>query len=109
EGGGVAAGFGGEVAAEAEHVGPFGEPELCELLHGTQAEAFGDEPPGMPGHRKRVDALGGSDAPVEGADAFGSLGCVLGDVAGYGLVGQLSGAGDGAYVELGTPGERPRG
>src|SRR5690606_9444067 len=43
----------------------------------------------------------------EGADAFGGLGGVLGDVARYGLMRQLTGGGDGPDVDLRAPGQRP--
>ncbi len=42
EGGGVAAGFGGEVAAEAEHVGPVAE--FAVGVEGVEVEARVDEP-----------------------------------------------------------------
>src|SRR5450759_1662525 len=43
EGGGVGAAFGGEVAAEAEHVRPGGQAEAVEFGDLAEAEAFGDE------------------------------------------------------------------
>src|ERR1019366_6965806 len=43
EGRGVGAAFGGEVAAEAAHVCPGGQPELFELGELAEAQAFGDE------------------------------------------------------------------
>src|SRR5690606_11833963 len=81
EGGGVVAGLGGEVAAEAEHVGPFGQPQPGELLDGAQVEALGDEPPRMLGDGQLVQVVGGAGAGVEGADAFGGFGGVFGDLA----------------------------
>ncbi len=45
EGGGVAAGLGGEVAAEAEHVSPVAE--LAVGVEGVEVQACGDEPGGV--------------------------------------------------------------
>ena len=51
--------------------------------------------------------VGGGDAAVEGAGAFGGFGGVLGDVGGDLAVGQFSGGGDRARVEFTSPGQRP--
>jgi hypothetical protein len=83
EGGGVVAGAGGEVAAEAEHVGPLPQAEVL-------VPAVGGEVPGGVDHAAGVvgDVVGGefgeeAEAAVEGAGGgLGSLGGVLGDVAG---------------------------
>lgn len=45
QGGGVLAGLGGEVAAEAEHVGPL--PQLAVRVGVVQVEAGFDQPPGV--------------------------------------------------------------
>jgi hypothetical protein len=74
QGRGVATALGGEVAAEAEHVCPGGQPELFELGELAEAQAFGDQAARMPADGQvgepgcRVDAL------VEGAGAFGGFG-----------------------------------
>ncbi len=88
------------MAAEAEHVRPGGEAEVFELGELAEAEAFGDEPAGVVGDGQRGELVGGGDAAVEGAGAFGGLGGVLGDVAGDGGVGELAAGGDGPDVEL---------
>jgi cystathionine beta-lyase family protein involved in aluminum resistance len=47
EGGGVVAGAGGEVAAEAEHVGPVGETEFSQVGLDAELYAGGDEAAGV--------------------------------------------------------------
>jgi hypothetical protein len=47
EGDGVGAALGGEVAAEAEHVRPRGQPQLLELGELAEAEACGDVAAGV--------------------------------------------------------------
>ena len=47
EGGGVGPALGGEVAAEAEHVRPGGQPQVGELGQPAEAEAFGDVAAGV--------------------------------------------------------------
>ena len=108
-GGRVAAAFGGEVAAVAEHVRPA--PQGTVVLVGVSADlkAGADE-------ASLVGALVGPDAGVLGGDAagrdaggLGALGRVLGQVGRDGDVGDLSVAGDGddAGIDLGSPADVP--
>ncbi|GAA0244725.1 hypothetical protein GCM10009527_046820 [Actinomadura nitritigenes] len=80
------------MAPEAEHVSPLDEPEVCELVEGTQGQAFADESLGVRSERQVGPVVSGVKAPVQGADAFGGFGGVLGDVARYGLLWQSSGS-----------------
>ena len=57
EGGGVAAGLGGEVAAEAEHVRPGGQPQVGQVGELAEAQAFGDEAAGVLADRERRSRL----------------------------------------------------
>lgn len=112
EGGGVAAGLGGEVAPEAEHVGPGAEAEVFEVGAGAEVPAGADEAAGVVGEVGVGEFGQEADAVVEGAGSgFGALGGLLGDVTGHGAVGEFGaarevGAPDGAYVELTAEGER---
>src|SRR6185437_9951698 len=105
---GVAAGFGEEVAAEAEHVGPATQADIAGVLADPPAGV--DEPFGVGATRVgvQVDRLGG-DAGGGVPGGFGALGGVLGEVAGDGQVGEVAGAGqgDGPDVDLGAPGDGP--
>jgi hypothetical protein len=47
EGGGVVAALGGEVAAEAEHVRPRGQPQALESGELADAQACGDQAAGV--------------------------------------------------------------
>ena len=47
EGGGVVAALGGEVAAEAEHVRPGGQPKIGQFGEFAKAQAGGDEAAGV--------------------------------------------------------------
>ena len=82
EGRGVGAAFGGEMAAEAEHVRPGGQAELFELGEFAEAQAFGDQAAGVLADREVGEAGGRVDALVEGAGAFGGFGGVFGHVGG---------------------------
>jgi hypothetical protein len=95
------------VAAETEHVRPGREPQPFQARELAEAEAFGDEAAGVVPDGKVSQPVGGGDAAVEGAGAFGGFGRVLGDVGGDLAVGQLSGGGDRAGVEFTSPGQRP--
>ena len=109
EGGGVGAAFGGEVAAEAEHVGPCGQVQVFEFGELGQAQAFGDVAAGVVANGQQSELVGWGDAAVEGAGAFGGLGGVLGDVRGDLGVGEVPGGGDRAGVEFAAPGQSPGG
>lgn len=135
EGGGVAAGLGGEVAPEAEHVRPLPELEIGELRQPAQLPAGADHLPnvagdgepwqraGLPGaaaggarERGPVGQEGGAaalagaavQAAVERTGGVGGLGGVLGHVGGHGLVGEFGVSAEGrdlANVELFAPAE----
>ena len=109
EGDRVGAALGGEVAAEAEHVRPGGQPQVGELGELAEPEAFGDVTAGVVADGQLVQAVGGRDAAVEGAGALGGLRGVLGDIAGDRGVGQFPGRRDRLDVELAAPGEGPGG
>ena len=91
---GVAAGFGQEVAAEAEHVRPAAQAGVVRV--GADRPAGVDEPFGVGavGVGVQVDRLGG-DAGGGVPGGFGALGGVFGEVAGDGQVGDGAGAGAG--------------
>lgn len=111
EGGGVAAGFGGEVAAEAEHVGPGAEAEVCEVFACAEGPGGADHLPGVVGEGHLGEFGEELQGAVEGAGrGLCSFGCVLGDVRGNGSFGQLPvavevGGADGADVELSAEGK----
>jgi hypothetical protein len=107
EGDGVGAALGREVAAEAEHARPGREPQPFQARELAEAEAFGDEAAGVVPDGKVNQLVGGGDAAVEGAGAFGGFGGVLGDVGGDLAIGQFPGGGDRAGVEFTSPGQRP--
>ena len=94
------------MAAEAEHVCPGRKPQPFQVWELAEAEAFG-EAAGVVANGKVGQLVGGGDAAVEGACAFGGFGCVLGDVAGDSAVGQFPGGGDRAGVDFTSPCERP--
>jgi hypothetical protein len=83
EGDGVAAALAGEVAPEAEHVRPRGQAQFFELRELAEAQARGDVTSGVFTYGQVGQPVGGSDAAVEGAGAFGGLGGVLGQVASW--------------------------
>src|SRR5712691_2864722 len=97
------------MAAEAEHVRPGGEAQMVEFGESAQAQALGDVAAGVVGDGEVGELVGGGDAPVEGAGAFGGLGGVLGDVGGDLAVSEFSGDGDGPGVMLAAPGQGPGG
>jgi hypothetical protein len=68
------------MAAEAEHVRPGGQPKIGQFGESAQAQAGADEAAGVLADRKLGQAIGGGDAAVEGAGAFGGLGGVLGHI-----------------------------
>ena len=68
------------MAAEAEHVRPRGEAQVAELGELREAQAFGDVAAGVAAYRQVSEPVGGGEAAVEGAGAFGGLGRVLGHV-----------------------------
>src|SRR5690606_24304741 len=108
EGGGVAAGLGGEVAAEAEHVGPVAE--FAVGVEGVEVEACGDEPGRVLGDVEQDEGFLVADAAVHGAGGLGCFGGVLGDVGGDRLLGDVLAVAEGAdraYVELGAPSQGP--
>src|ERR1022692_366292 len=107
EGGGVAAALGREVPPESEHVRPRGEAQVCKFGELTQAQALGDQAAGVSGDGQGCEAVGGSDAPVEGAGALSRLGGVLGNVPGDLGIGEFPAGGDGPDVVLAAPGESP--
>ena len=115
EGDGVAAGFGEEVAAEAEHVRPAAQGAVGGFaahpaLGVADVPAGVDEPFGVGSGRVRVQAEGvGGDAGGGVAGGLGAFGGVLGEVAGDGQAGHGGGApvGDGADVEFVAPGDEP--
>ena len=88
EGGGVVAALGGEVAAEAEHVRPRGQPEVFESGEFTEAKAGADEAAGVLADGQLGELIGRDNAMVEGAGALGGLGGVLGHVGGDPGIGQ---------------------
>jgi hypothetical protein len=73
----------------------FGGAEVFKAGHLGDAEAFGDQSPGVRGDRQVLKTLDGRDAPVESVGALGGLGGVLGDVSGDRVVGQFAVGGDG--------------
>ena len=111
EGDGVAAGFGEEVAAEAEHVRPAAQGCVGDLA-AHAAVGVADVPAGIDetlgvgsgGVGVEVEA-GGGDAGGDVAAGFGAFGGVLGEVAGDSRAGDRVRApvGDGADVEFAGP------
>lgn len=87
EGGGVAAGLGGEVAAEAKHVSPGPQPPV--RVGAVQVAACGDESAGVVRDLVPVEFGEFADAAVEGAGVLGGFGGVLGYVGGDGLFGDV--------------------
>jgi len=89
-GGGVAAAFGGEVAAVAEHVCPAAEGPAVLMRVSANPQAGSDEP-------SLMAALVGPDLHVAGCDLagrdsgwLGALGGVLGQARRNGYVGDLA-------------------
>lgn len=121
EGGGVAAGLGGEVAPEAEHVRPLPELEAGEFRQSVQVPAGADHLPDVAGDGEAGQGAGLSGAVAGGAGERGAVGqkggaaslagaVEQGVVEGAGGVGGLGGVlghvgGDLAHVELCAPGE----
>jgi hypothetical protein len=103
EGGGVGAALGGEVATEAEHVCPGGQAQVCEFGPLAEADAFGDVTPGVIADGQVRKPVGWSDAPVEGACAFGGFGGVFGNVGGDLAIGQFPAGRDGPGIEFAAP------
>ncbi len=121
EGDGVPAGLGEEVAAEAEHVGPFAQSPVRALVLFAESEAgdvAAEAPAGVDqsfdvaavGVRVEIDGLTGQPGG-DVAGGFGGFGGVLGEVAGDHLVGDgpIAGDADGPDVELLAPGDVPAG
>jgi hypothetical protein len=114
-GNGVAAGFGEEVAAEAEHVRPAAEGAVGGLAaHAAVRAADGpagvDEPFGVGAGWVGVEIEGvGGDVCGGVAGGLGAFGGVLGEVRGGGQPGDRTGSvvGKGADIELVTPGDEP--
>ena len=108
EGDGVAAGFGEEVAAEAEHVGPAAQAGVVGVAADLPAGV--DEPFGVGAGRVgvQVDRVGGQ-AGGGVAGSLGAFGGVLGQVAGDGQVGDGARAaqGDDPDVGFGAPADEP--
>ncbi|GHE36457.1 hypothetical protein GCM10018771_15880 [Streptomyces cellulosae] len=67
EGGGVAAGLGGEVAPEAEHVRPLPELEGGEFRQPAKLPAGADHLPHVPGDREPGQRAGRSSSVAGGA------------------------------------------
>jgi hypothetical protein len=71
EGGGVVAALGGEVAAEAEHVRPRGQPQIGQSRESAKAQADGDEAAGVLTDGQFGELVGGvmrrSRVPVHSA------------------------------------------
>ncbi len=111
EGGGVAAGLGGEVAPEAEHVSPVPQPAVRVVR--VQVPAGFDQAPGVRGEVGELVEFGEfPDTAVYRAGRLGGFGGVLGDVGGDGLFGQVlavSERADGLHVELCAPAQDPGG
>ena len=93
------------MAAEAEHARPGGQAQAAESGKLAQADAFGDEAPGVLANGKVGELVGGGDAPVECAGALGGLGALLGHVSGDLRVAQIPGRGDWPDVVLASPGQ----
>jgi len=87
EGGGVAPGFGGEVAAEAEHVQPA--PDAGERFVLAQGPGGFDEPPNVWEQFAEPGVVEVGDAVAE-AEVFGGLGGVFGNVGGNGVGGEFA-------------------
>jgi hypothetical protein len=64
-----------------------------------KALALGDQSARMVADVEPVQVISRPYPPVESADALSGLGGVFGDVAGNGLVGEVSGRGDRSYVD----------
>jgi hypothetical protein len=90
-------------------VRPRGEPKVVEFGELTQVQALGDQAAGVAGDEQGGEAVGGGDAPVEGAGAFGGLGGVLGDVPGDPGIGEFPGRGDRPDVVLAALGQAASG
>ena len=108
KGGGVVAALGREVTAEAEHVRPGGQAQVFESGEFAEAQACGDEAAGVLADGQLGQPVGGGDAAVEGAGAFGGLGGVLGDVGGDPGIGEFPGGGDRAGCRARRPQARVR-
>jgi len=106
-GGGVSAALGRKVAAEAEHVRPGDQSQVGELGKPAEAQAFGDVAAGVVADGQVGEPVGGGDAAVESAGAFGCFGGVLRDITGDLGVGQVSGGGDRTRVMFPAPGQDP--
>src|SRR5579859_313051 len=73
EGDGVNAALGRKVAAESEHVRPSRQAHFFQSGKFAEAQAFGDEAAGVLAYRQRGELIGGGDAAVESAGAFGGF------------------------------------
>jgi hypothetical protein len=91
---------------EAEHVRPCGQPQVLELGELAEPKTRGDVAAGMVADGQVGEPIGRGDAAVQGAGAFGGLGCVLGQVPGDLGVGYVAVGADGPGVELTAPCER---
>ncbi|GAA0984015.1 hypothetical protein GCM10009555_056930 [Acrocarpospora macrocephala] len=67
-----------------------GDAEICRRFPAVEAEAFGDEASGVVADREGGQVVGQPYGPVEGADAFGGFGGVLGDVSRYRGFGEVA-------------------
>ena len=100
------AALGREVAAEAEHVRPRGQPQVGQCGELAEAQACADEAAGVLADGQLGELIGRGNAMVEGAGAFGGLGGVLGHVGGHPGVGEVPGGGDRPGVVLASPRQR---
>lgn len=103
----VGAGLGEDVAAIAEGVNPCAEVERFVLGEAAEVPAGTHESADVCADRCRVDGVAGGERVVEsGAGFAGSLGDVLGDVRGHGVViGAVAVDAQGPGVDLGAPAE----
>ena len=85
EGDGVAAGFGKEVAAVAEHVRPLPEPGVTGLALAAELPGGGDHPPVVRGAAQVLDVDQVSQPLIGQAGDGQGLGGVLSDVVGHRL------------------------
>src|SRR5262249_57432915 len=102
----VAAGFGQEVTAEAEHVPPAAQADIARFS--AEGPAGGDEPFRMSPLSAGVQVQGvGADTGGGVPSDLGALGGVLGEVTGDSQIADGAGQSDDADIDLGPPGDPP--
>ena len=89
EGGGVAAGLGEEVSAEAEHVRPPAQVQARVVGAAAELPRGGDHAAVVVGQPQVLHVGDVADRPVDAVVGAGALGGVLGDVGGERGVGHL--------------------